>query len=75
MAFNILSSLIFAGSRVKSGFSMYGVGLSITKSTQSAGISTRDTLSTSLFTCTMTIPWLNFVASAIAGVSSVEQPE
>ena len=74
IAINTWISEIIAGSRVKSGSILWGVGLWTTKSTQSDGMSIRGNTSTRSFTCAMTRPLLNAVASAMTGVSSVFGP-
>ena len=67
-------SLICAGSRVNSGSMKCGLGAGITKSTQSAGMSTRGSVSTTSLTCAITMPRRKAVASTMAGVSSVFGP-
>ena len=74
IAMSVWISEIFAGSRVKSGSITCGAGLCTTNETQSPGISTRGSASMISFTCAMTIPALNAVASTMTGVSSVFGP-
>jgi len=74
MAFKISTRPIFAGSRVNSGSSLYGRGLTTIASTQSPGMSTRGRVSTIRLTWTMTMPSWKAVASAMVGVSSVFGP-
>ncbi len=71
MAIRISTWPIWRGSRVNSGSSTNGRELTTTRSTQSPGMSTRGTLSTSSLTWTSTTPSRNAAASAMVGVSSV----
>ena len=68
------TSPICAGSRVNSGSTVLGAGATVTKSTQSPGMSTRGSRSRRSSTWATTIPSRKAVASTIAGVSSVFGP-
>ena len=71
---SICSSLMWRGSRVKSGSTTKGRSATTTKSIHDPGMSTRGSSSASSFTCAITIPWRKAAASTRVGVSSVFGP-